>query len=124
MDNKKRDITFDIAKGIGILFVVLGHANMSANKFVSLFHMALFFIISGIFIKAKYSENFVEVINFAKKRILLLGGVFIACNGIFLILHNFFLDINIYSDNPLFIQTEEGQRWGGGGIYRTIRIFI
>ena len=40
---------FDVAKGIGIMCVVLGHildAGM-AKSFVYLFHMPLFFIISG-----------------------------------------------------------------------------
>lgn len=124
MDNRKRNIVFDIAKGLGILFVVWGHSNMIATKFFSLFHMALFFIISGIFIKDRYFENFKEIINFTKKRIFLLGGIFIACNGIFLILHNFFIDINIYSNNPLFLETAEGQQWGGAVLYSTKELIL
>ena len=41
---------YDVAKGIGILCVVLGHVlDMGLTKsFIYLFHMPLFFIISGI----------------------------------------------------------------------------
>ena len=40
----------DIAKGLGILLVVLGHyinVNSFPNAFIRSFHMPLFFIISG-----------------------------------------------------------------------------
>lgn len=54
---KRRDITFDIAKGIGIVLVVIGHylpANapgwyVAFNHFVYHFHMPLFFLIAGFF---------------------------------------------------------------------------
>ncbi len=54
---KARDITFDIAKGVGILLVVIGHY-IPANAplwyermvdFFYLFHMPLFFLIAGYF---------------------------------------------------------------------------
>ena len=46
----------DIAKGIGILLVVLAHNDLSAyhpmlHRFIYAFHMALFFFLSGIFFK-------------------------------------------------------------------------
>ncbi len=45
---------FDIAKGIAILAVVLGHMGWSAvNPFIYSFHMPLFFMISGYFISEK-----------------------------------------------------------------------
>ena len=109
---KKRDVVLDIAKGIGIFCVVLGHCNMLAVKFVSLFHMPLFFIIAGYFTNLKNSETIVSLLKFCKKRLFLLGGTFIACNLIFLLLHNFFCDINIYTNNELFLQTAEGLKWG------------
>ena len=56
---KIRDITFDIAKGIGIVLVVIGHfipdnAPSWYIGFVSVvyhFHMPLFFFVSGMFVK-------------------------------------------------------------------------
>ena len=52
MKNRIRYI--DIAKGIGILLVVLGHNDMNAyhpllHRFIYAFHMPLFFFLSGIF---------------------------------------------------------------------------
>lgn len=41
-----RDQTLDIAKGIGILLVVVGHI-YTYNQLIYLFHMPLFFVLSG-----------------------------------------------------------------------------
>jgi fucose 4-O-acetylase-like acetyltransferase len=51
-----RNQTIDVAKGIGIILVVLGHnwitqVNGDLNKLVFSFHMPLFFFLSGIFIR-------------------------------------------------------------------------
>ncbi len=49
---KKRIGYFDIAKGIGILCVILGHSSIRmAIMLVFTFHMPLFFMISGFFMK-------------------------------------------------------------------------
>lgn len=55
---KIRDITFDIAKGIGIVLVVIGHYipdnapswYIGFVSFVYHFHMPLFFMIAGFFL--------------------------------------------------------------------------
>ena len=48
MRNDSRDDVIDIAKGIGILLVVLGHINHGwLNHLIYLFHMPLFFFLSG-----------------------------------------------------------------------------
>lgn len=48
---QNRDITIDIAKGIAILLVVLGHLQNPINKYIYAFHMPLFFFLSGMFVK-------------------------------------------------------------------------
>ena len=52
----KRIDSIDVARGIAILLVVIGHAITSTtnpiNLFFLSFHMPLFFIISGICLKA------------------------------------------------------------------------
>lgn len=56
----------DIAKGIGIILVVLGHASGASivGKYIYSFHMPLFFILSGMcFVPDKYSTA-----EFFKKR--------------------------------------------------------
>lgn len=59
MSTNTRDDTVDIAKGIGILFVVGGHCGFEiANLPAYSFHMPLFYFISGFFIfKYIYDKN-------------------------------------------------------------------
>lgn len=75
--DKKRDIAIDIAKGIGIYLVCLGHttSNEVVLKWLYSFHMPLFFFLSGIF--HSKSENYFE---FFKKKIksLLVPYLFFA----------------------------------------------
>lgn len=44
----KRMIEYDIAKGIGIIAVLLGHSKIGVD-IIYTFHMPLFFVISGYF---------------------------------------------------------------------------
>lgn len=58
--NTKRLTYFDLAKGFGILFVVLGHIEYISEElrgFISSFHMPLFFIISGMLMAYKYDTE-------------------------------------------------------------------
>lgn len=52
---KKRDEQIDVARGIAILLVVLGHSFYSVesplNKIILTFHMPLFFFLSGLVAK-------------------------------------------------------------------------
>ena len=52
---KERLNTFDIAKGFGIILVVVGHTatHIGLEKVICQFHMPLFFILSGVFFKEK-----------------------------------------------------------------------
>lgn len=70
MEKEKRDIFFDIAKGIGIILVVIGHCIPDAStgnisdtflksifRIIYSFHMPLFFFVAGIF---TFREHFKE----------------------------------------------------------------
>lgn len=51
---------FDIAKGIGIICVILGHMSIKPiDRFVFTFHMPLFFLISGYFMKEMDNRKFI-----------------------------------------------------------------
>lgn len=67
----QRDKSIDIAKGLGILLVVLGHIPTlptEIKKIIYSFHMPLFFFISGyLYNEAKY--NSWTTTNFVKSRI-------------------------------------------------------
>ena len=83
---KKRVQYIDIAKGIGILLVVLGHNDMGAyhpmlHRFIYAFHMALFFFLSGIFFnpdrpfKTLFKKRFDGLIKPLIFAILLIYGI-------------------------------------------------
>lgn len=58
----QRDKSWDAVKGLGILLVVLGHSGCPAylHDFIYLFHMGLFFYVSGKFLKINRGvENYV-----------------------------------------------------------------
>lgn len=61
----------DIARGIAIFLVVLGHAlptGGDAKRYVYYFHMPLFFLISGLLLKAEKPASFGEALSvFGKK---------------------------------------------------------
>ncbi len=61
---KERDLTVDIAKGIGIILVVFGHTvarwggeHEGLHRFIYSFHMPLFFYLSGIYIASGKDFN-------------------------------------------------------------------
>jgi fucose 4-O-acetylase-like acetyltransferase len=57
--NENRFNQIDIAKGIGIILVVIGHTatHLGIEKIIYQFHMPLFFILSGFFFKDKYLDK-------------------------------------------------------------------
>ncbi len=93
----------DIAKGIGIILVVIGHAINSdsvLHTFIYLFHMPLFFIMSGLFIE---SESDKSKLFFRESKLLsyyiFYSFIFLLYSGIIrlLILHEISFGIYIYS---------------------------
>lgn len=92
----ERSDYWDVVKGIGIIFVVIGHSASPISGLLYLFHMPLFFFISGFFYKEEYSLNPFLLI---KKRIKSLYIPFIKYELVFLVFHNIFFSLNIYSDN-------------------------
>lgn len=50
MDNTKRIDWIDVAKGVGIFLMVMGHTSMpdAVNRWIYSFHMPLFFLLSGL----------------------------------------------------------------------------
>lgn len=63
----KRIAYIDIAKGIGILFVMLGHCLYSEESpirlFIYSFHMPLFFVLSGMTYKTCACEKLKDTIS-------------------------------------------------------------
>ena len=76
---KTRNKGLDIAKGIGIILVVLGHACSPASLFTAQFHMPLFFVISGYLFNGRNSVK-----DFIKRKINSLYLPFIIWNILFI----------------------------------------
>ena len=74
---KERDNTIDIAKGIAIILMCIGHSYCPEQlcTFIYLFHMPFFFMISGWFWKEKNVEH---PINYITKKIKTLWIPFVA----------------------------------------------
>lgn len=51
-----RDETVSICKAFGIILMVMIHAGIPGDTFVSMFHMPLFFVMSGFCFKDKYLQ--------------------------------------------------------------------
>lgn len=60
MTKSKRIDYLDMAKGIGILLVIIGHISYVSEpvrQYISTFHMPLFFVISGMLLYYKQEEK-------------------------------------------------------------------
>lgn len=89
-----RDKKIDIAKGIGIILMVMGHSSipLSVSNFIWAFHMPLFFFLSG------WTQNWERdsFIQFVKKKLISLACPFIIYSFIVLLIENYMgiLDFN------------------------------
>lgn len=68
---KKRYDYLDVARGLGIIAVIWGHITSHwSGNFVYLFHMPLFFIISGMLFRKEKYNSFYSFIKKRSKRLL------------------------------------------------------
>ena len=93
----KYNNSVSFAKGIGIMLMPLGHTFFSTYGYavIYMFHMPLFFFLSGYCFKESHLEDFR---NYAKKRFSRIYVPFVKWGLIFLLLHNIFFHLNIYND--------------------------
>lgn len=82
----ERNLTVDVAKGLGILSVVIGHINgglfAPVVSWVYLFHVPFFFFLSGLFLKTSTPFR-----PFLLKKVKRLYGPAVLSNALFLILY-------------------------------------
>ncbi len=103
---RKRLPYLDVAKGIAILLVCVGHAISNQVdvreidlpyllRFISQFHMPLFFVINGMLFSEKYVKKpFAASIHKFKTYYI----PFVAYNLIFLVLHNVFAALHLVNE--------------------------
>lgn len=96
---KDRIVEFDIMKGILIILMVYCHTGFySESNFINLFHMPVFFIISGFFIKNNISNTFFDIKKFVFSKIKQLYIPFVISNLFFCIFNNVFCKIGFYPE--------------------------
>ena len=95
MTNDFHSQALSIAKGIGIILMVIGHSGCPdvLNRFIYLFHMPLFFFVSGYLFKDKYVEN---KFLFLKRKLKGLYWPFVKWELIFLAFHSLFVYWHFY----------------------------
>ena len=92
---KQRDPVLDSMRGIGIVLMVLGHAGFPGSSFIYLFHMALFFMLSGWFFSPHTGESAHRLARFAKRKVVTLWLPFVAANTVYTLLTDLFSKVNI-----------------------------
>lgn len=93
-----RSLTLDIAKGIGIILVVLGHCIKSytiPGIFIYAFHMPLFFLISGVCFNGEKYQEFKPFLYKRMRQLIVPAVVFTAV----IVLTSHFL---LNDDGPLY----------------------
>jgi fucose 4-O-acetylase-like acetyltransferase len=94
----ERNDYWSIMKGLGILAVVLGHTGAPITKYVYMYHLALFFFISGFLYNEKYSA---DPFLYFGTRMKKLWWPMTKYGVIFALLHNMFLDLNVYTNQNI-----------------------
>ena len=84
-----------IAKALGIILMIIGHTGCPdwMFSFIYLFHMPLFFFLSGYCFKDKYLD---DKKTFIQHRIKGLYVPFVKYNLLFIVLHNLLYPLKIY----------------------------
>ncbi len=100
-----RNTVISICKGIAIILMVAGHAELPTilSNFIYVFHMPLFFITAGYFFSRKYLA---DPWAFCAKRFKGLYVPFVKWSLFFLVLHNVFFHFGILN--------EQYGNWQGG----------
>jgi fucose 4-O-acetylase-like acetyltransferase len=61
MGVKEREFYLDICKGIGIILVIYNHCSIGfETRFFSLFHIPLFFIVSGLCTGSAEKKDYIK----------------------------------------------------------------
>ena len=93
LSNKRND-TYDIVKGIAIILMVIGHSGCPhyLKNYIYLFHMPIFYFVSGYFFNEKYLNN---KLDFIKRKLNQLYRPFVVYGLIFLFLSPLLYKANI-----------------------------
>ncbi len=97
---RSRDTTIDTVKGICIILMVLGHSGFAYSDFIYLFHMTVFFMVSGFLWNDRKVQDLPSLGKYFLSRIKGIWLPYTVCNGIFTLLHNAFVQTGLYAADP------------------------
>lgn len=95
----KRNGQIDVMRGIGILLMVYGHC-CCANSLIALFHMSLFFIISGYCFNDENCRTIRKFCAYFMKKVKSLWFPYFFFTSFFLLGTNIFIKVGIYTNDP------------------------
>ena len=95
---KVRETQMDVLRGLGIILIVLGHAAFPYTHFLYLFHLIIFFILSGYFFKEEHVKDKESLKKFIILKIKRLYVPFVIGNIICVLLNNTFISLNLYDN--------------------------
>jgi fucose 4-O-acetylase-like acetyltransferase len=114
----ERNYSIDILKGIGILMVILGHCLTQPsfeNNFIYSFHMPLFFLVSGYFLK-KTASGKLFMNDFKRLVVPYLWVSTIICLA--------FMGYKLHDNSfPLLEKIVYPLLWGSGGSHDQVQVF-
>ena len=91
-------------KGILILLMVLGHTYVFYKNLIYLFHIPVFFMISGYCWNDRHANDLASVKNYFLQKIKRLYIPFVCINVSYILLNNLFIKLGIYTDSALFLE--------------------
>lgn len=109
----------DIAKGITIILIVIGHSSIPEilSRWIWSFHLPFFFIISALFVRWDNDEN---AVSFIKRKTIILLAPFLIYSIINMLLFPFCNGLSHVE--YLIIVLKSG--WGGGALWFIPVFFI
>lgn len=91
----KNNVQMNILKGIGIVSIVLGHTCLYSVQYVYMYHLALFFFVSGfLYNENKYGKN-VSALHAARMKSVMLP--YLLYSFLHLLLRNWMIGCGLYS---------------------------
>lgn len=96
----KRNKVLDIIRAFGIILVVLGHctSNLLLKRFIYIFHLPLFFLLSGYLYNEKSSK---EPWSFVGNKMKKFAKLYILYGSFLVIFHNVFLAMGVFDSNQI-----------------------
>lgn len=99
----QRSAPLDIARGLGIFFVVLGHSGFPYTRVLYLFHVSLFFVISGYLHNSEYSSSVEGLKILLWKRFKSLYLPYVLINILFIASNNLGIKIGFLTSENLVL---------------------